>query len=149
MTDPIVQWLVAQFDEDEQAVRRVLGEGALTAMEHGKPAPRWVPSPKGETGVWDTDGLPRVKHAWPRERDHIIRHDPARVLLEINSKRQLLREIFEYEARIDSEWGCSHSDPDDIAAGLCPSAPLVHITALRLLAAPYENRPGYPEAWQS
>jgi hypothetical protein len=78
---------------------------------------------------------------------HIALHDPARVLREVESKRALIKEIGNHAAKIDGEWGCCHSGPD-ILAGRCPEMKVHEITALRLLAAVYSDRPGYREEWK-
>lgn len=77
---------------------------------------------------------------------HIARHDPARVLREVEAKRRIIDDALRYEARIDGEWGCSH-DPDEIAAGVCPYIPPDEIDALRLLALSYANHPSYRQEW--
>jgi hypothetical protein len=48
------------------------------------------------------------------------------------SSRKLTREVFEYEAKIDGEWGCCHG-ADEIAGGLCPEASPDDMPAIRLL----------------
>ncbi|MGQ4353184.1 DUF6221 family protein [Streptomyces drozdowiczii] len=64
----------------------------MARVRRGEPAPRWVPSAEGDAGIWDSDGTPRVKFVWAQERDHMIRHDPARVLREVVAKRLMLNE---------------------------------------------------------
>ncbi|MCX4231970.1 DUF6221 family protein [Streptomyces ortus] len=143
--DGLVKWLGEQLDEDFEAVRLLLGVNAMAAYRRGEPVPRWVPSPEGDAGVWDTAGTPRVKFVWARERDHIIRHDPARVLREIEAKRQLIHE---------------HADVNDGSCGTCVDGAWGYPThggsspqrypckTLRLLALPYADRPGYDESWR-
>lgn len=72
---------------------------------------------------------------------------PPRVLAEVDAKRAILGEIFRYEAKVDGEWGCCCS-ADHIAAGRCPETSVAEITALRWLALPYADRPGYDLAWR-
>lgn len=78
---------------------------------------------------------------------HVVRHGPVRVLADAPARRRLIRRIFEYEAKIDSEWGCSHS-PDAIEAGMCPETDPDEIEALRLLAVAYDGHPDYNEDWR-
>lgn len=73
----------------------------------------------------------RVARAWlplgnPTEadRDHIARHDPIRVLAEVDAKRRILDAI----TRID----ISHVAARDLVA---------------MLALPYAQREGYLEEW--
>jgi Family of unknown function (DUF6221) len=77
---------------------------------------------------------------------HVIRHDPARVLREVEAKRAILAEIFNYEAVIDGEWGDCH-EADQIAAGMCPDHMPDEIPALRVLAAVYSDHPHFDPAW--
>jgi hypothetical protein len=80
------------------------------------------------------------------DAEFIARHDPARVLREIDVKRQILRQAFEHAATIDGEWGCCH-DADEIEAGHCEEQRPNDLRLLRLLALPYAGRPGYREEW--
>jgi hypothetical protein len=126
VSDDLVTFLRARIAEDEAAVQVVLGVNVMAGIKHGKPVPRWVPSPKGDAGVWDTDGIPRVKFAWARERDHIVRHDPARVLREIEAKRRIVDRY---------AWLREHGDAGDAA------------WVLPLLAAAYADHPDYRPEW--
>jgi len=70
----------------------------------------------------------------------------ARVLREVEAKRQIVDIILQYEAKVDGEWGCCHS-AEQIAAGLCPDSVPGEIEGLRLLALPYDTHPDYDAAW--
>jgi hypothetical protein len=61
------------------------------------------------------------------QREHIARHDPARVLAEVDAKRRI---IVECESLID--------DP----------AVRAMETALCLLALPYADHPDYDQTWK-
>lgn len=76
--------------------------------------------------------------------EHIARHDPARVLREVQAKRRLLDAIFRYEAKIDGEWGCCHS-AEEIRAGACSEVD--EVEALTLLAQPYSDHPDFRPEW--
>lgn len=79
---------------------------------------------------------------------HIARHDPARVLAEVDAKRRLLDEILWYESMQDGDCGCGHG-PDAIAAGECKlGGGPDRITAFRILALPYAAHPDYQDAWR-
>jgi hypothetical protein len=67
------------------------------------------------------------------------------VLREIDAKRQLIREILEYESQVDYDRGCAHS-ADEIVAGLCTKPK--DILGLRLMASGYSHRPGFREEWR-
>ena len=137
----LVGFLRARLDEDFEAVQLVLGSNVMAAIRDGHPAPRWIPSPNSDVGVWDTNRQPRVKYAWPRERDHIIRHDPARVLVEVEAKRRILDDVLPTmqadELRIAGEWGVG-TDPVREASD----------DLLSLLALPYADHPDYREEWK-
>lgn len=134
MDEDLVPWLGEQLDEDEQ-----IAKAAHT--------PNW--STDGRRGIhygvedgWMTDALTTA------DADHIARHDPARVLREIEAKREIRR------------W---HSSPHTLVDGFCveEGGPCTHrgeaectvcgesgCTTLRLLALPYADRPGYREEWR-
>lgn len=124
----LVEFLGARVDEDFEAVRRVIGVNVMAAVQDGVPVPRWVPSPKNEAGVWDTNRQPRVKFAWPRERDHIIRHDPARVLAEIEAKRALVDEFERCGPNTEGYSGLRF--------------------AVAVIATVYADHPDYREEWK-
>jgi hypothetical protein len=121
--DDLVRWLRAQLDDDEQIAREA----------H---APNW--STDGRRGLhygvedgWMTDALTTA------DADHIARHDPARVLREIDAKRQLLADfaplLAQTDATIDGEWN-GHDD--------------LHGRLLAYLTLPYADRPGYRDEWR-
>ena len=128
MTADLVQFLRARLDEDLEVARLTLGPNVMARVRHGHPVPRWVPSPEGDAGIWDSDGTPRVKFVWAQERDHIVRHDPARVLREVEAKRRII-------GRIDSHATVMGWDE-------------VHGDLLRALALPYNDHPDYRPEWR-
>jgi len=80
---------------------------------------------------------------------HIVRHDPARVLLEIDAKRQLIARGGPFCTSNCDEPGNEPMDPDTNW-----TAPLEHhldcaaYKAAGVLALPYSDRPGYREEWR-
>jgi Family of unknown function (DUF6221) len=71
---------------------------------------------------------------------HIARHDPARVLAEVEAKRAILDEHnLSYEGSREC-YSCSDKRGDDIEPYPCPT--------VRLLALPYADRPGYRDEWR-
>lgn len=136
MSEELVAFLRARLDEDQAAVEVVLGVNVVAALRQGKPAPRWIPSPEGDAGIWDTNGTPRVKFAWARERDHIIRHDPARVLDEVDAKRRILRAHEKWcEGRCEAKFPEGGFDA-------------AHYWSIKSLAAAYSAHPDYEETWR-
>jgi hypothetical protein len=91
----------------------------------------------------------RVARAWlplgnptAADREHIARHDPARVLAEVDAKRRILDEHKTYD--VHSGFGC----------GICAFngwdkviEPEGWCTTVRLLALPYADRLGYRSEW--
>lgn len=114
--DELVAWVRAQFDEDERVARaagsQVWSDDALA----DDPIPM-----VGTVGY-----LRQNCHLDPEYWQHIALHDPARVLREIEAKRQIL-DLWESEPSI--RWA---------DGGLIP----MHF------ALPYSGRDGYREQWR-
>ncbi|MER5715748.1 DUF6221 family protein [Streptomyces sp. NPDC002132] len=128
--DELVRWLGVQLDEDER-IARAAG-GSWRELSGNWVAVAAEPSPEPAHRV----ALVLVTE----ERAHIVRHDPARVLREVDAKRRILGEVVPeidgMESRIDGEWGAG--DPTERESS----------RLLRLLALPYADRPGYREEWR-
>jgi len=136
--DDLVRWLTAQLDADEEQAR--------AACEYA--SPEWhLDEEFGETVLWwppephvaekeREKGLPVVSDRWRGETvgariaPHIAAHDPARVLREIDAKRQM---IDRYE-EVRPHGGDVTQEYQDFL--------------LRLLASVYADRPGYREEWR-
>ncbi|WP_282695483.1 DUF6221 family protein [Streptomyces sp. CC208A] len=116
--DDLVQFLRARLDEDEQTARAAGGEP-------------WT----DEEGFVDADPwfeLPNELAA------HALRHDPARVLAEVDAKRKLLD-------RYDRAFENRRAHPDDLASA---GALLALHGAVELLALPYVDHPDYCDKWR-
>jgi len=117
----LVEFLRARLDEDEQAAR------AATA------GPWYVDDIDQElrtADVYAADGRVTSAYTEPccsvEDATHIARHDPARVLAEVDAKRRILER---------------HSSCDDTSFGEpCED--------LRLLALPYSDHPDYRQEWR-
>lgn len=169
--DDLVQFLRDRLDEDEATARKA---AALCGCHPA--APSWT----FRDGDEETDGRilivddphpvllgkrRRLARRWNRSYDglfaaqHIVRHDPARVLAEVNAKRQILdlhgivhREIG-WLADGEEEHGeiavCGACVPKhahyqrraDVPEGAC--------TTVRLLALPYADHPDHRVEWSS
>ncbi len=144
MTEDLAAWIRTQLDEDERKAR------AATAGPW-----RWVDPLLKKTKlalVGDQDSTVLLAasadaHPSAGDAEHIANFDPPRALAEVESKKRILDEILNFEARIDGEWGCCHS-AEDIAAGLCPDPSYMFTAALRALALPFADRPGFREEWR-
>lgn len=133
--DDLMQWLGEQLDIDTARAQE-------TAAEYGA---EWTAHPRTDSvssnsgaDVIDEPGVPA---------EFIAEHDPARVLLETDAKRQLIRELLDYEAQFDSDRGCGHS-AEYFASGLHNGHMPKDILGLRLIASGYSHRPGFREEWR-
>ncbi|MDG4749324.1 DUF6221 family protein [Micromonospora sp. WMMD718] len=145
--DDLVTWLREQLDEDERAARK-----AAAVCGCHPPATRWLFSEESTDGrilvVDDPHPDPRRRLArrWNRTFDglfmaeHIARHDPARVLAEVDAKRRIL-DFLEYD-RVDVSQAAG---PPITVPGQRPA--IAH-PVLCMLALPYAGRPGYRDEWR-
>jgi hypothetical protein len=120
----LAEFLNARLDEDEAAAKAAWG------VEWDW---RYVAQPFGER--------PSIAHTV-----HMARHDPRRVLREAETKKAIIALAFEYEQKIDGEWGCGHN-AEEIGAGECRDIKPDGIGILRQLAAVYSDHPDYREEW--
>lgn len=125
--DDLVRWLGAQLDEDERIARAVEDRSAPWDgqwMADGNSAVRTY---NGHVLFYRHDSGPLK----PGLADHVAEWDPARVLREIDAKRRLVE-------------GLAGADPE---AGYITGT-FTAVDALRLLALPYADRPGFKEEWR-
>ena len=133
----LAKFLAARLDEDEAAAREAYYEGQ-----------RWITE---EEGVyrWPDDEL---VHMAGRKADarHIARHDPARVLREVEATRKILAELPAYSKQRrglrdymylpeNAGYHSGHADGTDDAA----------YYVLRQLAAVHSDHPDYREEWRA
>ncbi|MEU7399985.1 DUF6221 family protein [Streptomyces sp. NPDC044948] len=144
--DDLAQWLHAQLDDDERTARAASWTDDANTW-HAEPSPygardggqRWYVEDAMDDGV--------VSHVDPAASDdegvarHIAEHDPARVLREIDAKRQLL------DLHAPGEMEYVEGDVC-MACDVRGGAPFYPCKTLRLLALPYADRPGYRDEWQ-
>lgn len=115
--DDLITWLRDQIDDDERAARTA----ACGPWRQGTGGGGYVlGGPNGQFVI------AAQSQAW--NAGHIARHDPARVLAEVDAKRRRLDEI---ESML-------RDDPTDETARY-----LAQIDAL-----PYADRDGYREEWR-
>jgi len=141
--DDLVQFLRARLDEDAAIAKRVES--------------RWRQI--GETGVIvASDGTHAEECAngnWTGIADHIARHDPARVLAEVDAKRRMVdvhgpRKLYpDADSLLQRTLiVCRSCGPSQF-----PKRPASHhmypCPTLRLLALPYvDNHPDYRDTWR-
>lgn len=126
MTEPLVAFLKARLDEDEAAARRV--------------DTSWRQD--GETGViLASDGRNAEECAaayWTGIAEHIVRHDPRRVLADIAAKRLLIKE-YEGEAWVSKQQG--HK------SGWTEGGLSARRTLLEAFAKVYDDHPDHQDKW--
>lgn len=138
--DDLVRWFTVQLDEDERIARAATGgPWRYNPDKHWRrPGTSWFEEgvfagAPGEgaicvAGTGETDDPPSMADA-----AFIAEHDPARVLREIEAKREIVRQANLYLC--DSGPGCGYRTKHGHSV-------------LRLLALPYADRPGYQEEWR-
>ncbi|SES03075.1 DUF6221 family protein [Streptomyces qinglanensis] len=154
MTGDLVAFLRARLDEDER-LARAAAEPEKWVELNREPRPRWyvqlwadpdrvavIADPESSAfpvvvsieGMDEGDAQNRI--------DHIARHDPARVLADIEAKRRVVR-YYEDAARTlaAAEPG---TPPHDLMTGAMNSLR----AALQALALPYADHPDYREEWR-
>ena len=146
--DDLVRWLGEQLDEDGRIARAATWCDDAASW-HAEPSPFGARDNGQRWYVEDSmdDGL--VTHVDPVASDdegvarHIAEHDPARVLRQIEAKRELL-------ALHAAEWiDTGDADGNDRSGYFCAECDgkTFPCRTLRLLAAVYADRPGYQEGW--
>lgn len=165
MVDDLVAFLRDRLDEDEAGVR------ALTVPHD------WHTGP-GDDPDWTDEELvcmwPPEFHT-PYEQDkhwrgltvegpataaHIARHDPARVLREVEAKRRILDDLLAAQHFVcDDHWFTCCAATQEHDGGTCPRGDHQHSQActcgladrtaqhVRTLAAVYADHPDYRPEW--
>ncbi|MFD5491586.1 DUF6221 family protein [Streptomyces sp. NPDC127091] len=151
--DELVRWLGQQLDEDERTARAAAEPEQWVELNRA-PQQSWSveywadpdraavvaggssahPVAVTTQGMADTDAEARAAH--------IATHDPARVLREIDAKRQILRDLEQ------AEFTLSKAQPGTMPHDLMTGAVNYLRRAVRHHAAVYDQRPGYKEEWR-
>lgn len=129
--DDLIEFLRARLDEDEQVARK-----ATARQRDGE---HWLYGHEG--GVRTKGGLGVSRRAVPVHGEHIARHDPARILSEVDAKRQILTLC---EPPLVDVRGPGDSEPQFVPGEGAPWGDDV----LRLLALPYADHPNYRPEWR-
>lgn len=148
MTD-LAEFLRARIAEDEEIARRAgdAGCGLRWSVQSDEPTLKagldtWVADIP--MSVWtcddELDGCPEMARRIEYERDHMGRHDPARVLAECESKRRII------EAYRVEHTKARPQLPNLIALDT-PAGGTLGWT-LKCLALPYADHPQYDESWR-
>lgn len=124
--DDLVQFLRARLDEDEQTVREVLWEGSGNTISWSLPASATVEVGADEFYAGDSTVA-----------RHIARHDPERILAEVDAKRRALNH---YE-RIQQHTLKNNDEHDYLLAEGAVR------TQIQYAALPYADHPDYRPKW--
>lgn len=166
--DDLVQWWRVQLDDDERIARAASGatvvgepgawqasplgdewevssgedEELLVALRPGLPRP-----PDVMSGYWGAvvshhrdDSDPDANSPMPAF-EHAARHDPARVLAEVEAKRAVLRQYTELREQVRNPVSAENRSRARALQGEIGDL-------LRLLALPYADRVGYRDEWR-
>ncbi|NKS17328.1 hypothetical protein GS490_13460 [Rhodococcus hoagii] len=140
----IVEFLRARLDEDEQIAKRAAGSGGIDGRwaYDGDSAHGEVYRPDASRTYTRIDGSTGVEHSYVTQDSegimssvegddgtHIARHDPARVLREVEAKRRIIT-LAEQVARSGAEFAEQDFD-----------------TLTRSLAVVYSDHPDYQQEW--
>jgi hypothetical protein len=145
--DDLVRWLGEQLDEDERIVGQALdfvdADWRVDATRNVVLCPLLTGSGRQSTPVTaERWRYPRI--GTPGLVPHVAEHDPARVLREIEAKRQVLA------LHSPSEFGTWVGDDDDQMPACSTCGDLTArfpCKTLRLLASVYSDRPGFRPEW--
>ncbi|WP_331719505.1 DUF6221 family protein (plasmid) [Streptomyces sp. NBC_01259] len=127
MTDELVQFLRDRFAIEEQVAK------------DASPGP-WHINPEADEvlavdGIVVAEGFALSGHQLRATTEHIARHDPARVLADIDGRRRILNDYEYYDAM---------ADPSDAEAGRAEGLTY----AVQCLALPYATHPDYRPEWR-
>ncbi|MFJ9128915.1 DUF6221 family protein [Streptomyces sp. NPDC102340] len=167
--DDLVQWLGEQLDVDERVARMASGStfdggpGNLAPVPTGDEWEAFEGEVEAELLVALRPNLPRPPDvmsgmwgAWisqsPDPADpeagspmpalvHAALHDPARVLREIDAKREILATV---QLHLDAATSTDSQLSGPAKTGLVALRPVV-----KALASPYAERPGFLNEWRS
>ena len=133
--DELVAFLEERLDDDEYRAKAARSE-SWTVEQDPAATPGQVPvESRVVTGADDESGIARVNG---RDRAlHIARHDPARVLHEIEAKRGILEAVTRVEP--DASQGTAVRPNDANAAT---------VAVLEMLALPYADHGDYRTEWR-
>jgi uncharacterized protein DUF6221 len=133
--DELVRWLGEQLDADERIARAVEDRSAPFDGQWIADGNSAVRTLNGHVLFYRHDSGP-LKLGLV---DHVVAHDPSRVLRETAAKRQLLDDYVSAQEIVDAT---AHPDMYDVgrAQGL--------EEAVRRRAEAYADRPGFKEEWR-
>ncbi|GHA61028.1 hypothetical protein GCM10010330_11080 [Streptomyces tendae] len=145
--DELVQWLREQLDDDEQTAQAA-SAGPWSTRWNGQDHELVAPARAYPIAEWtyaiatqEPEASAHRAECDTANADHIVRHDPARVLREIDAKRKTIALC---EPPLVDVTGPGDTEKSFVPGEGTPWG----LDVLKLLALPYADRPGYREAWR-
>lgn len=150
MTD-LAEFLLARIAEDETAARAAeTRNGAAWTMRELLDGVRIDGTVKpgnprqSDTELWDDEGAMGM---WSETGTHVVRHDPARVLVDCGAKRRIIEEHENYDPNPSAAPGWPEYTGYCSTCGDVPHVGYPCDT-LKLLALPFATHPEYDEEWR-
>jgi Family of unknown function (DUF6221) len=132
--EDLLDWLTAQLDEDERVAR--------AAGYH-----QWRLGIMFGTVIAEGNGKTVCRDCYEYDAEHIARHDPDRVLHEVEAKRIMMAILVQLLVPVPIPPGAPAATARYEAIAEDAERKL-SISLMKLLALPYSDRPGYQEAWR-
>lgn len=156
--DDLIAFYRARLDEDEQAARWAVRESSFRERGLGEEWEVVRTGPEMRELVIQTRPKAFRPHRVVGGLDplldetvaaHIARHDPARVLREVEAKRRILDEHYVAQGTVGGQalMVCTRCS-DYIDRGEIFKAEAAPCKTLKLLALPYADVDGYREEWK-
>ncbi|MEU2075405.1 DUF6221 family protein [Streptomyces sp. NPDC013489] len=127
--EELIAFLRARLNEDEQTAR------------HATDGP-WVDEPGHPIRGGYELRFVIAQQAQRWNSQHIARHDPARVLAEVDAKRRIIDECAYWLDKINESATAEHPYPN------LPERGEVVLPVITLLGLPYADHPDYQDAWR-
>lgn len=138
--DALVKFLWARVDEDEQVARATAPPPATSADLAWKAGDKF-PADNGWCVYAPNKGI--VDDLDEADAHHIARHDPARVLREVEAQRRIIDEHKPYALDAHDRHGAM------VGCAVCEHADTPYpCRTLRLLTLPYAGHPDYLPEWR-
>lgn len=143
-TPGLIAFLNARLDEDEAfAIAAAGADGKYGGRPHWSALGRWMVTDAGDPDWAVVDLSPCIEDA--SLAAHIARHDPARVLREVEADRMLLAALAEIQLQLQSRGTEGLFDSAALqAAGKYEGL----LLAVKIRAARFGGHPDYRQEWK-